>query len=105
MLFWSTPVHSLRQGRNFEYAVFGEMCNLLGMTKTRTTPLHPQSDGLVERFNRTLEAQLSMFVEDHQKDWDQLVPLMLMAYRTAVHKTTGCTAASLMLGRDLKLPY
>ena len=103
MLFWSTPVHSLRQGRNFEYAVFGEMCNLLGMTKTRTTPLHPQSDGMVERFNRTLEAQLFMFVEDHQRDWDQLVPLMLMAYRTAVHETTGCTPASLMFGRDLKL--
>ena len=96
-------IHS-DQGRNFESAVFGEMCNLLGMTKTRTTPLHPQSDGMVERFNRTLEAQLSMFVEDHQKDWDQLVPLMLMAYRTAVHETTGCTPASLMFGRDLKLP-
>ena len=96
-------IHS-DQGRNFESAVFGEMCNLLGMTKTRTTPLHPQSDGMVEHFNRTLEAQLSMFVEDHQRDWDQLVPLMLMAYRTAVHETTGCTPASLMFGRDLKLP-
>ena len=87
------------QGRNFESAVFGEMCNLLGMTKTQTTPLHPQSDGMVERFNRTLEAQLSMFVEDHQRDWDQLVPLMLMTYRTAVHETTGCTQASLVWTR------
>ena len=60
-------IHS-DQGRNFESAVFGEMCNLLGVTKTRTTPLHPQSDGMVERFSRTLEAQLSMFVEDHQRD-------------------------------------
>ena len=44
------------QGRNFESAVFSEMCSLLGITKTRTTPLHPQSDGMVEQFNCTLEA-------------------------------------------------
>ena len=44
------------QGRNFEGAVFSEMCKLLEVTKTRTTPLNPQSDGMVERFNRTLDA-------------------------------------------------
>ena len=59
---------------------------------------------MVERFNRTLEAQLSKFVEDHQRDWDSHLPLLLMAYRTAIHETTGCTPASLMLGRDLRLP-
>ena len=47
------------QGRNFESQVFQEMCHLLGIRKTRTTPLHPQSDGMVEQMNRTLEAQLS----------------------------------------------
>ena len=105
MSFWSTLVHPLTdRGLNFESAVFGEMCNLLEMAKIRMTPLHPQSDGMVERFNRTLETQLSMFVEGDQRDWDQLVPLMMMAYWTAVHETTGCTPASLMFGRDLKLP-
>ena len=85
------------QGRNFESAVFSEMCSLLGIEKTRTTPLHPQSDGMVERFNRTLEAQLSKFVSDHHRDWDQHVPLLMMAYRTAVHETSGNTPAKLML--------
>jgi len=51
------------QGRNFESAVFQGMCQLLGIQKTRTTPYHPQSDGMVERFNRTLEAQLSKFAD------------------------------------------
>lgn len=46
-------IHS-DQGRNFESAVFTEVCELLGMQKTRTTAYHPQSDGMVERFNRTL---------------------------------------------------
>ena len=92
------------QGRNFESTVFSEMCRLLGVEKTRTTPLHPQSDGMVERFNRTLEAQLSKFVDQHHKDWDEHVPLLLMAYRTAAHDTTGVTPAQLMMGRDLRLP-
>lgn len=96
-------IHS-DQGRNFESAVFAEVCKLLGINKTRTTPLHPQSDGMVEWFNRTLEAQLSKLVDDHQRNWDQLVHLMLMAYRTAIHETTGCTPARLMLARDLRLP-
>jgi len=46
------------QGRNFESRVFAQMCEWLGIRKTRTTRLHPQSDGLVERFMRTLSAQL-----------------------------------------------
>ena len=56
------------QGRDFKSMVFSEMCGLLGIAKTRTTPLHPQLDGMVEHFNRTLQAQLSKFVEDHQCD-------------------------------------
>lgn len=54
------------QGRNFESAVFQEMCELLGIKKTKTTPYHPQSDGMVERFNRTIETQLSNFVDYNQ---------------------------------------
>ena len=62
---------------------------------------------MVERFNinRTLEAQLSKFVDQHQRDWDEHVPLLLMAYRTAAHDTTGVTPAKMMMmGRDLRLP-
>ncbi|GFU52859.1 retrovirus-related Pol polyprotein from transposon 412 [Trichonephila clavipes] len=42
------------QGRNFVSAVLKGVCELLGIDKTKTTPLHPQSDGMVERFNRTI---------------------------------------------------
>ena len=77
------------QGRNFESVLFNDVCNLLGVDKTRTTALHPQSDGMVERFNRTLENQLAVFVEKHQQDWDDHVPLILLAYRSAVHEVLG----------------
>ena len=88
-------IHS-DQGRNFESHVFQEVCKLLRIHKTRTTPLHPQSDGMVEGLNRTIEAQLAIFVEENQKDWDMYVPFLLMAYRSAVHDTTKCTPAELM---------
>ena len=44
-------IHS-DQGSQFESNLFQELCKVLGIEKTRTTPYHPQSDGLVERFNR-----------------------------------------------------
>ena len=92
------------QGRNFESSVFQEVCTLLGIHKTRTTALHPQSDGMVERYNRIIEAQLATFVQDHQKDWDRHLPLLLMSYRSAVHETTKFTPAMLMFGRELRVP-
>jgi len=92
------------QGRNFESAIFGEMCLALGINKTRTTPLHPQSDGMVERFNRTLEEHLRKVVSKEQKDWDKHLPAFLMAYRSAVHDTTSHTPAKILFGTDLRLP-
>lgn len=57
-------IHS-DQGRNFGSKVFQEMCKSLGMDKTRTTPLHPQSDEMVEHFNGTVEGTLSKFVAEN----------------------------------------
>ncbi len=89
------------QGRNFESNIFAEMCGTLGITKTHTTP---QSDGMVERMNRTLEAQLSMFVDHHQWDWDQHIPYLVIAYLSATHESTQSSPACLILRRELKLP-
>ena len=59
------------QGRNVESNLFQNLCQLLGIDKTRTTPLRPRSDGMVERFNRTLEGMLALFVAENQRDWDE----------------------------------
>ena len=96
-------IHS-DQGTCFEAAVFQEVMKLLQIQKTRTTPLHPQSNGLVERFNRTLWSMLSKVVSENQKDWDKWLPCVLLAYRATEHSTTGFTPAELNLGRTLTLP-
>lgn len=80
------------------------MCSLFRIDKTRTTTFHPQSDGLVERFNRTLKAMLTKFVSQTQRDWDIYLPLVLMAYRTSVHDSTGFSPSLMMLGREPELP-
>ncbi|GBM48620.1 Transposon Ty3-I Gag-Pol polyprotein [Araneus ventricosus] len=92
------------QGTNFNSALFTELCNLLGILKTRTTALHPESDGMVERFNRTILNHLSLFVSRNQTDWDTHLPLFLLAYRSAEHEVTGLTPAEMLFGRTLRLP-
>ena len=96
-------IHS-DQGRQFESNLFREMCKLLGIDKTRTTPYHPQSDGMVERFNRTLATMLTAYVSTNQRDWDDQLPYVMMAYRSAEHETTGMSPNMLMFGREVSTP-
>ena len=92
------------QGREFESNLFAEICNLLGIDKTRTTPDRPQSDGLVERFNRTLKQMLAIYVEQEPLDWDDHLPYILLAYRSSEHKSTHCSPNLMMLGREVRVP-
>ncbi|KAJ8937832.1 hypothetical protein NQ318_016712 [Aromia moschata] len=92
------------QGRNFESTLFQNVCRTLNIRKTRTTALHPQSDGMVERINMTINRYLSKVVSDHQRDWDQFLHMFLLAYRSSVHETTEQIPASIVMGRELRLP-
>jgi len=92
------------QGRNFESKLFLELAELLGIKKTKTTALHPQSDGQVERQHQTIINYLAKFISENQKDWDKWIPMFLLAYRSSKHESTGVTPAELYLGRELRLP-
>lgn len=89
---------------SFESTVFKHVCNLLGISKTRTSPYYPQSDGMIERMNRTLKNMLTSFVSKNQKDWDIRIPLLMMTYRSSVHEATGISPSLSMLGREIRLP-
>jgi transposase InsO family protein len=67
------------QGRQFESSLMKEICRLLGIHKSRTTPYHPQSDGLVERFNRTLLSMLATSSREHPSTWESHLPKVCMA--------------------------
>ena len=92
------------QGREFENRIMQELCILCGSHKTRTTPYHPESDGLVERFNRTLFMLLAMFASKNREDWDDLLPAVMMAYRSSAHESTGFSPFRLMFGEECTLP-
>uniref|UniRef100_A0A8C6MBU6 Integrase catalytic domain-containing protein n=1 Tax=Nothobranchius furzeri TaxID=105023 RepID=A0A8C6MBU6_NOTFU len=81
-----------------------ELCRLLQIPKSRTSPYHPQSDGLVERFNRTLWSMLTLFVEDNQLNWNALLPYIMLAYRSSAHASTLVTPYKVLFGREIMLP-
>ncbi|CAK1594350.1 unnamed protein product [Parnassius mnemosyne] len=95
-------IHS-DQGRSFESQIFQEPCRVMGTHKTRTTSYHPQSDGMVERFNQTLERYLAKVGEKRQRDWDRHIQPFLLSYRSALHESTSVTPAFANFGRELRL--
>ena len=84
-------IHS-DQGREFENGLMKSLCLLLGCVKTRKTPY-----GMVECFNRTCLMMLSMFVNDRRDNWHELLPFVMHAYRTSVHK---CSRVELRTNRE-----
>ena len=62
-----------------------DRCKLLHINMTWTTTYHPQSDGLVERLNRTLLSMLAATLQEYPGDWDKQLRLVCMAYNTSVH--------------------
>jgi hypothetical protein len=96
-------IHS-DQGRQFESTLVKEICQLLQIKKTRTSPYHPQCDGLVERFNRTLLHMLSTSTKSNPLNWEEYVRPVCFAYNTSVHSSTGYTPFFLMFGREARLP-
>ena len=92
------------QGGDFESTLFKEVNKLLGIHKTRTTPYRPQSDGLIERFNRTVQQMLAVLVNEARDNWDDHLPYVMLAYRSSVQESTKFTPNRLMLGREVSLP-
>ncbi|KAJ8954859.1 hypothetical protein NQ318_023423 [Aromia moschata] len=62
-----------------------------------------RSNGMVEHHNRTICHYLSKFVSENQGDWDKLVPLFLLSYRSFQHESTTYTPSMLTSGREMKL--
>ena len=85
------------QGRNFESSILRQTLEGFGNKKTRTTAYHPQGNGMVKQFNRSLLQLLCAYVE-HQTDWEQHLPYALFAYRSAIHTSTGVSPFELMFG-------
>ena len=92
------------QGATFESRVIKELCDLLNISKSRTTPYHPMGNGQCERFNRTLINMLGTLKDDQKKDWKNYMGPLVHAYNCTRHDTTGMSPYLLIFGREPRLP-
>ena len=92
------------QGSNFTSQLLTEIYRMLHVHPIRTMPYHPQTDGLVERFNKTLKSMLRKYATKEGKDWDKLIPYLLFAYREVPQASTGFSPFELLYGRSVRGP-
>ncbi|RWS24681.1 hypothetical protein B4U80_10857 [Leptotrombidium deliense] len=88
------------RGVQFTSSKFQDFLDQHGVKHTQTTAYHPQSNGCVERQNRTLKNIMSKYVASHQKDWDLILPYAVFACNTSEQKSTKQTPFRLLYGRD-----
>ena len=92
------------QGWNYESQLFAELCKLLEIRKTRTSPGNPRGNGQTERFNKTLVRMIKAYIKGQQRNWDLHLGCLAAAYRATPHESMGLTPNLLMLGREVRLP-
>ncbi|XP_026116332.1 uncharacterized protein LOC113094960 [Carassius auratus] len=88
------------QGTPFMSQLMAELCQLLKVKQLRTSVYHPQTDGLVERFNQTLKQMLRRVVAEDGRDWDLMLPYVLFGIREVPQASTGFTPFELLFGRQ-----
>jgi transposase InsO family protein len=87
------------QGREFVNNLNKELFRLTGTDHRVSSAYHPQTNGLVERFNQTIQRALVKLVRKEQDDWDMYIDGVLFAYRTSTQKSTKATPFELMFLR------
>ena len=89
------------QGRQFEAAITTSLMNLLGIKRCRTTPYRPQSNGLIERWHRTMKAAIMC---QENENWVDSLPTVLLGLRTAIKDDLKCSPAEMTYGTQLSIP-
>lgn len=90
------------QGTNFISSLLRELYRMIGVKAIRTSPYHPQTDGLVERFNQTLKTMLKKTIAGENRQWDTMLPYVLFAYHEVPQATVGFSPFELLLGREVQ---
>ena len=103
--YFGTPIQILTdQGKNFESELFGELCRILDIEKLRTTIYKPSTNGAVERFHRTLNSMIGKIIQENQRNWHEVLPQVMAAYRASEHSATGFSPNHIMFCRECRAP-
>jgi transposase InsO family protein len=91
-------------GKEFVNKLLAELCKLLNVQHTKTTPYHPQCNSQVEVFNKTVKKYLASYVDESTLNWDEFLPALMLAYNTSYHSTITTTPFKLLFGICPRLP-
>ena len=92
------------RGTNLLSHLMRDVCEMLGIMKLNTTAYHPQCDGMVEHFNRTLKTILRKHAAKFRNQWDRYLAGVLWAYTNTPHESTGEKPSFLLFGIDCRTP-
>ena len=92
------------QGSHFRNQLMENIALLIGYNHIFSTPYHPQTNGIVERFNATFIPQIAKLQDTQHNNWDEYLQAVVFAYNTGIHKSTNYSPFELLYGRSSQLP-
>ena len=102
---YGSPVRLLSdRGSQFHSQLCRELHSYLRIKQLFTSAHHPQTNGLVERFNATLKDMLYSLKSEFGNNWDDALQSATFAYNTGVHTSTGMTPYYALYGREANTP-
>jgi len=100
--FGAPKIIQSNQETHFVNEIIKELTAKFRIRHSLSSPYHPQSNGLVERFNRTLCEGIAKVAESIF-DWDRFIQPVLWAYRTKELKITRQSPYKLVFGLEPKM--
>ncbi|GJY43922.1 reverse transcriptase domain-containing protein [Tanacetum coccineum] len=91
-------------GKQFRDDPFKDWCEKLCINQHFASVKHPQTNGLVERANRSLGEGIKARLEARSKNWMEELPHVLWAHRTMIKSSNGDTPFSLTYGTEAVIP-
>jgi transposase InsO family protein len=93
------------QGTDFMSHLFQEVMSIIGTSHQYNPAYTYWTQGAIERVHGSLSEIITHFIINKDREWDQILPYALAAYRTAVHRSTGYAPFELLYGRKPNNPY
>ena len=92
------------RGSNFTSSLFQAVLHELGITQVTSSAYHPESQGAIERFHRSLKDMVRAYSVQFPTEWDVAMPFLMFAARDSVSESTGFTPFQLIYGHEVRGP-